>query len=116
MYRIIFNSDFLKKYKKEIDNLIEDTESENENKFGKIYYPEEHKNELYIYKKNLFLNIGNPNFDKIYELISKDIKTPDKLNRGSFNPFIFCFTNLFLINARNNYLCMQSIRFLSEVK
>ena len=74
LYRIIFNSDFLKKYKKEIDNLIEDTESENENKFGKIYYPEEHKNELYIYKKNLFLNIGNPNFDKIYELISKDIK------------------------------------------
>lgn len=74
MYRIIFNSDFLKKYKKEIDNLIEDTESENENKFGKIYYPEEHKNELYIYKKNLFLNIGNPNFDKIYGIISDDIK------------------------------------------
>ena len=72
--RIIFNSDFLKKYKKEIDNLIEDTESGNENKFQEIYYPKEHKNELYIYKKNLFLNIGNPNFDKIYELISKDIK------------------------------------------
>ena len=77
LYRIIFNSDFLKKYKKEIDNLIEDTESENENKFGKIYYPEEHKNELYIYKKNLFLNIGNPNFDKIYGLISNDIKMAD---------------------------------------
>ena len=69
-----FSSEFLEKYKKEIDNLIEDTESENENKFEKIYYPKEHKNELYIYKKNLFLNIGNPNFDKIYELISKDIK------------------------------------------
>ena len=69
-----FSSEFLEKYKKEIDNLIEDTESENKNKFEKIYYPEEHKNELYIYKKNLFLNIGNPNFDKIYELISKDIK------------------------------------------
>ena len=75
--RIIFNSDFLKKYKKEIDNLVESTESKNENKFGKIYYPEEHKNELYIYKKNLFLNIGNPNFDKIYGLISKDIKNVD---------------------------------------
>ena len=74
LLKIIFNSDFLEKYKKEIDNLIEDTESENKNKFEKIYYPEEHKNELYIYKKNLFLNIGNPNFDKIYELISKDIK------------------------------------------
>ena len=74
LLKIIFNSDFLKKYKKEIDNLVEDTESENKNKFEKIYYPEEHKNELYIYKKNLFLNIGNPNFDKIYELISKDIK------------------------------------------
>jgi len=69
-----FSSEFLEKYKKEIDNLVEDTESENKNKFEKIYYPEEHKNELYIYKKNLFLNIGNPNFDKIYELISKDIK------------------------------------------
>ena len=75
--RIIFNSDFLKKYKKEIDNLVESTESKNENKFEKIYYPEEHKNELYIYKKNLFLNIGNPNFDKIYGLISKDIKITD---------------------------------------
>ena len=64
-----FSSEFLEKYKGIIDNLIE-----NENKFEKIYYPEEHKNELYIYKKNLFLNIGNPNFDKIYELISKDIK------------------------------------------
>ena len=70
----VFNSEFLEKYKKEIDNLVEDTESENKNKFEKIYYPEEHKNELYIYKKNLSLNIGNPNFDKIYELISKDIK------------------------------------------
>jgi len=69
-----FSSEFLEKYKKEIDNLVEDTESENKNKFEKIYYPKEHKNELYIYKKNLFLNIGNPNFDKIYELISKDIK------------------------------------------
>ena len=75
--RIIFNSDFLKKYKKEIDNLVESTESKNENKFEKIYYPEEHKKELYIYKKNLFLNIGNPNFDKIYGLISKDIKITD---------------------------------------
>jgi len=74
LLKIIFNSDFLEKYKKEIDNLIEDTESENENKFKKIYYPEEHKNELYIYKKNLFLNIGNPNFDKIYGIISDDIK------------------------------------------
>ena len=72
--RIIFNSDFLKKYKKEIDNLVESTEPKNENKFEKIYYPEEHKNELYIYKKNLFLNIGNPNFDKIYRIISEDIK------------------------------------------
>lgn len=69
-----FSSEFLEKYKKEIDNLIEDTESKNENKFEKIYYPEEHKNELYIYKKNLFLNIGNPNFDKIYRIISEDIK------------------------------------------
>ena len=69
-----FSSEFLGKYKKEIDNLVEDTESENKNKFEKIYYPEEHKNELYIYKKNLFLNIGNPNFDKIYGIISKDIK------------------------------------------
>ena len=74
LLKIIFNSDFLEKYKKEIDNLVESIESENKNKFEKIYYPEEHKNELYIYKKNLFLNIGNPNFDKIYELISKDIK------------------------------------------
>ena len=74
LLKIIFNSDFLEKYKKEIDNLIEDTESENKNKFEKIYYPEEHKNELYIYKKNLFLNIGNPNFDKIYRIISEDIK------------------------------------------
>ena len=64
-----FSSEFLEKYKGIIDNLIE-----NENKFEKIYYPEEHKNELYIYKKNLFLNIGNPNFDKIYGIISKDIK------------------------------------------
>lgn len=72
-----FSSEFLEKYKKEIDNLIEDTESENENKFEKIYYPKERKNELYIYKKNLFLNIGNPNFDKIYGLISKDIKNVD---------------------------------------
>ena len=72
-----FSSEFLGKYKKEIDNLVEDTESENKNKFEKIYYPEEHKNELYIYKKNLFLNIGNPNFDKIYGLISKDIKNVD---------------------------------------
>ena len=70
----IFNSEFLEKYKEEIDNLVESTESKNENKFEKIYHPEEHKNELYIYKKNLFLNIGNPNFDKIYEIISKDIK------------------------------------------
>ena len=70
----IFNSEFLEKYKEEIDNLVESTESKNENKFEKIYYPEEHKNELYIYKKNLFLNIGNPNFDKIYGIISKDIK------------------------------------------
>lgn len=77
LLKIIFNSNFLEKYKKEIDNLIEDTESENENKFEKIYYPEEHKNELYIYKKNLFLNIGNPNFDKIYGLISNDIKMVD---------------------------------------
>lgn len=74
LLRKVFSSEFLEKYKKEIDNLVEDTESENKNKFEKIYYPEEHKNELYIYKKNLFLNIGNPNFDKIYELISKDIK------------------------------------------
>ena len=74
LLKIIFNSNFLEKYKKEIDNLIEGTESENESKFEKIYYPEEHKNELYIYKKNLFLNIGNPNFDKIYGIISKDIK------------------------------------------
>ena len=72
--RTLFSSEFLEKYKEEIDNLVECTESKNENKFEKIYYPEEHKNELYIYKKNLFLNIGNPNFDKIYELISKDIK------------------------------------------
>lgn len=70
----VFNSEFLEKYKEEIDNLVEDTESENKNKFEKIYYPKEHKNELYIYKKNLFLNIGNPNFDKIYGIISKDIK------------------------------------------
>ena len=74
LLRKVFSSKFLEKYKKEIDNLIEGTESENENKFEKIYHPEEHKNELYIYKKNLFLNIGNPNFDKIYEIISKDIK------------------------------------------
>lgn len=67
-----FSSEFLEKYKGIIDNLIE-----NENKFEKIYYPEEHKNELYIYKKNLFLNIGNPNFDKIYGLISNDIKEAD---------------------------------------
>lgn len=67
-----FSSEFLEKYKGIIDNLIE-----NENKFEKIYYPEEHKNELYIYKKNLFLNIGNPNFDKIYGLISNDIKVAD---------------------------------------
>ena len=73
----VFNSEFLEKYKEEIDNLVEDTESENKNKFEKIYYPKEHKNELYIYKKNLFLNIGNPNFDKIYGLISKDIKNVD---------------------------------------
>ena len=73
----VFNSEFLEKYKEEIDNLVEDTESENKNKFEKIYYPKEHKNELYIYKKNLFLNIGNPNFDKIYGLISKDIKITD---------------------------------------
>lgn len=72
--RTLFSSEFLEKYEEEIDNLVECTESKNENKFEKIYYPEEHKNELYIYKKNLFLNIGNPNFDKIYELISKDIK------------------------------------------
>ncbi len=72
--RTLFSSEFLEKYKEEIDNLVEDTESENKNKFEKIYYPKEHKNELYIYKKNLFLNIGNPNFDKIYEIISKDIK------------------------------------------
>ena len=68
----IFNSEFLEKYKEIIDNL-----TKNENKFEKIYYPKEHKNELYIYKKNLFLNIGNPNFDKIYGLISKDIKNVD---------------------------------------
>ena len=74
LLKIIFNSDYLEKYKKEIDNLIKDTESENENKFEEIYYPKEHKNELYIYKKNLFLNIGNPNFDKIYRIISEDIK------------------------------------------
>ena len=72
--RTLFSSEFLEKYKEEIDNLVEDTESENKNKFEKIYYPKEHKNELYIYKKNLFLNIGNPNFDKIYGIISKDIK------------------------------------------
>ena len=81
LLRKVFSSKFLEKYKKEIDNLVEDTvedtESENENKFEKIYYPKEHKNELYIYKKNLFLNIGNPNFDKIYGLISKDIKNVD---------------------------------------
>ena len=77
LLKIIFNSDFLEKYKKEIDNLLGDTETENKNKFEKIYYPEEHKNELYIYKKNLFLNIGNPNFDKIYGLISNDIKMAD---------------------------------------
>ena len=77
LLKLIFNSNFLEKYKKEIDNLIEDTESENENKFEKIYYPEEHKNELYIYKKNLFLNIENPNFDKIYGIISEDIKNVD---------------------------------------
>ena len=65
----IFNSEFLEKYKEIIDNL-----TKNENKFEKIYYPEKNKNELYIYKKNLFLNIGNPNFDKIYGIISKDIK------------------------------------------
>ena len=70
----IFNSEFLEKYKEEIDNLVKSTESKNENKFEKIYHPEEHKNELYIYKKNLFLNIGNPNFDKIYGIISDDIK------------------------------------------
>lgn len=75
--RTLFSSEFLEKYKEEIDNLVEDTESENKNKFEKIYYPEGHKNELYIYKKNLFLNIGNPNFDKIYGLISKDIKNVD---------------------------------------
>lgn len=75
--RTLFSSEFLEKYKEEIDNLVEDTESENKNKFEKIYYPKEHKNELYIYKKNLFLNIGNPNFDKIYGLISKDIKNVD---------------------------------------
>jgi len=73
----VFNSEFLEKYKEEIDNLVEDTESENKNKFEEIYYPKEHKNELYIYKKNLFLNIGNPNFDKIYGLISNDIKMAD---------------------------------------
>ena len=72
--RTLFSSEFLEKYKEEIDNLVENTESENKNKFEKIYYPKEHKNELYIYKKNLFLNIGNPNFDKIYGIISKDIK------------------------------------------
>ena len=77
LLKIIFNSDFLEKYKKEIDNLLEDTETENKNKFEKIYYPEEHKNELYFSKKNLFLNIGNPNFDKIYGLISNDIKMAD---------------------------------------
>ena len=68
----IFNSEFLEKYKEIIDNL-----TKNENKFEKIYYPKKNKNELYIYKKNLFLNIGNPNFDKIYGLISKDIKNVD---------------------------------------
>ena len=75
--RTLFSSEFLEKYEEEIDNLVECTESKNENKFEKIYYPEEHKNELYIYKKNLFLNIGNPNFDKIYGLISNDIKMAD---------------------------------------
>ncbi|WP_158612478.1 type VI-A CRISPR-associated RNA-guided ribonuclease Cas13a [Leptotrichia sp. OH3620_COT-345] len=70
--KLIFNSKFLKKYKEIIDNLIE-----NEDKFEKVYYPEKNKNELYIYKKNLFLNIGNPNFDNIYELISEDIKVVD---------------------------------------
>ena len=72
LLKIIFNSEFLEKYKEIIDNL-----TKNENKFEKIYYPKKNKNELYIYKKNLFLNIGNPNFDKIYGLISKDIKNVD---------------------------------------
>lgn len=67
-----FSSEFLEKYKGIIDNLIE-----NENKFEKIYYPEKNKNKLYTYKKNLFWNIGNPNFDKIYGLISNDIKVAD---------------------------------------
>lgn len=70
--RTTLSSEFLKKYKEKIDNLIA-----NEDKFEKIYYPEKNKNKLYIYKKNLFLNIGNPNFDNIYGLISEDIKTAD---------------------------------------
>ena len=72
IYKMTFNSKFLQKYKEKIDDLIA-----NEDKFEKIYYPEKNKEELYIYKKNLFLNIGNPNFDNIYGLISEYIKTAD---------------------------------------
>jgi len=70
----LFIKNTIDEYKSKIKTSFSSEFLENKNKFEKIYYPKEHKNELYIYKKNLFLNIGNPNFDKIYELISKDIK------------------------------------------
>lgn len=75
---IVIDPIILEKYKNIIDDLIEN----NKQNFEEVYYQKEEKDKereekLYIYKKNLFLNIGNPNFDTIYGLISEDIKTAD---------------------------------------
>ena len=83
----------IEKYKDIIDDLIENNkqnnnkqnnnkQNNNKQNFEEIYYQKEEKDKereekLYIYKKNLFLNIGNPNFDNIYGLISEYIKTSD---------------------------------------
>ncbi len=85
---IVIDPIIIEKYKDIIDDLIENNkqnnnkQNNNKQNFEEIYYQKEEKDKereekLYIYKKNLFLNIGNPNFDNIYGLISEYIKTAD---------------------------------------
>lgn len=75
--KIILNSLFLYGYKQKIDDLISSN-----TKLKDIYCQKEKKNNentkkekrLYIYKKNLFNDISNSNFDKTFELFKEDLE------------------------------------------
>ena len=69
-----FPTDILKKYKKTFEKLVENE------KYKNIYYQEDKiKDEkIFIYKKNIFKNISNSNFEILYQLfIEKELDKTD---------------------------------------